>query len=246
MFTRSHLPTELPAGLPKAVTEALAEYQAAVDLFTRADDVTGLGDRDLDAARSADKQLIMDALANGDDIERVGKPNEAAFLNKRDAYRQARQLAATEAAKTSHHVAGVLGDHAETIVEAFAAQASKAAEAYLAAVTSLATARAELEVQANRLRWATSIDGHNVPSLAIEQHPRKISLRTGGYSTDELAEILEADADELAGRPVRDRQQRLDEAARQAAAEERNAQRIANHAAASMARREARREKRAS
>lgn len=243
MFSRSYLPTELPPSLPDAVLTALDEYRQAVALHARATDVEGLGDRDLDAARTADQQLIMEALATGADIERVGRPNEAAFLAKRDAYRQAAQLASVQAAEVEYATAATLGEHSDAIVTAFALEAEQAAESYRAAVASLAAARAELERRSNRLTWATSIDGRRVPSLADENHPRQLRIRSDHYSTDKLAQLLEQDADELAGRTVAERQQRLEEAARQSEAEQRNAERIAQVAAATMARREARRAK---
>lgn len=246
MFSRSYVPTALPESLPEPVLTALEAYQQATVVHARATNVDGLGDRDLDAARTADKQLMLEALTNGDDVERVGRPNESAFLARRDAYRQAAQLASVQAAEVEYATAAILVEHADAIVDAFALEAEQAAESYREAVTSLAAARAELERRSNRLGWAASIDGRRVPSLADERHPRQLRIRSDNYSTDKLAQLLEADADELAGRAVAERRQRQEEAAAQAAAEQRNAERVAQVASASQARREARRQKAAS
>lgn len=241
MFSPSRIPTDLPPELPEAVTQALSDYAAACDLYARSTNVDGIGDRDLATARAADEQLILEALAEGRDLETVGRPNEASFLARREAYRKAHSLTAQQAAETAHRVAAVLGEHADEIVAAFAEQARAASEAYLAAIAALATARADVERHSSRLSWATRIDGRRVPSVAPDGHPTELRVRaSNAYGTDTLVELLEADADELTGKQLRERQQRRDEAARQAEAERRNAERIKAVTAASIARRKAR------
>lgn len=240
MFSPSTIPTDLPTGLAKPITDALTRYRQACELYIKADLVEGLGDRDLAAARAADDQLIVEALAQGKDIERVGRPNEAAFIAKRDAYRTARNITGQQAAETSVEVAALLGDHSDQIVNAFAAQAQKAADTYRTAAATLAAARAELERTSNRLQWATALDGSRVPSIADESHPRQLSIRAGSYTTERLLEVLEVDANSLAESALTERTKRRVEAQQLAASELRNAIRIGQISAASMARRAAR------
>lgn len=193
MFFKSTLPSQMPAGIPKAVSVALDEYRDAVALHDRASNAEGIGDADLAQAREADHALMLDALRSGDDIEKVGKPHEAAMLNRREAYRKAEQLANTEAAEIAFRTAAVLADHKEEVIEAFAGVTDRAAVKYREAITALGAARHELEVAANRLQWATAIKPGVVPGIA-EEHGRQVLIRTATYGTRELEILLENDA----------------------------------------------------